>query len=114
VTRLASGIKGYTHWRKALWADETLRAEAKRCHWDPRTVAEVIALFGVNGRYCCISAATAAERIGCSMNTVKNHRTLLIRLGWLMPTDKQAGRLVLLSISLPKPIDQRQLSIDQW
>jgi hypothetical protein len=111
---LARGIKGYTQWRQALWVDETLRGEAQRCRYDPRAVAEVIGLFGVNGRQCCISAAKVAERIGCSMNTVKNHRTVLIRLGWFTPTGKHAGRLELLSVSLPEPIDQRPTPIDHW
>ena len=114
VSRLASGIKGYTQWREALWTDQTLRAEAKRCAYDPRTVAEVIGLRGVNGRYCNISATRVAERIGCSMNTVKTHRTLLTRLGWFTATGRYSRRLELLSISLPEPIDQQQPLIDHW
>jgi hypothetical protein len=98
---LARGIKGYTQWREALWLDETLRAEAKRCEWDPRAVAEVISLRGVNGRNCGISATRVAARLGCSMNTVKTHRATLLRLGWFTATGHHYGRVELVSISVP-------------
>jgi hypothetical protein len=99
---LDSGIKGYTQWRKALWDDDGLRDYARRhrMRGDVRAVAEVIALFGINGRGCAIGTAKVAERIGCDRHTVGQHRRELQQRGWLTVTG-QAGRCPVLSISLP-------------
>jgi hypothetical protein len=106
---LAPGIKGYTAWRKALWADDQLRelftSNENHNRVDHRVVAENMALFGENGRGIFVAADTVAEMIGCSRNTVKRARARLVELGWFTAqTGKRGGktcRVDVLDISLP-------------
>jgi len=106
------GIKGYTAWRKALWADEGLRAlhAAKGSknppRWDARSVAEVIAMQGANGRGCFASSEYLAEILGCHRNTVDKARAELLSRGWFTLRGKggSTGRALVLDLALPNCI----------
>lgn len=103
---LADGVKGYTQWRKALWTDDELlkRFTARRqSKWDARQVAEVIAMFGTNGRNCFPSAGVVGERLGCRRAVVDSHRKWLIGNGWFRE-GRAVGRTVALDIAMPDQV----------
>lgn len=105
---LAPGIKGYTQWRKALWADPELRniSTGSANHIDLRSVAELIALYGANGRGSTVSIPTVAAALGRSDRAVKTARRTLIGLGWFTVAGKGGynGRSDVLNISVPTPV----------
>jgi len=100
---LAAGIKGYTAWRKALWADDHLRthfAKDKNRKWDLRVTAEAVALHGANGRSCFASSGRIAAKLGCTRELVERHRITLTELGWLAVVGRK-GRAAVYDIALP-------------
>lgn len=104
---LSPGVRGYFTWQKALWDSEELRSYhtgGSRRLVDPRSVAQVIALHGENGRGCFVSAKTVADIVGCSERKVKELRKFLIDSGWLTVVSRKAGRTgraMAVDISLP-------------
>jgi hypothetical protein len=112
---LPPGVKGYCAWRKALMADDDLRAHAVAARRvsgggvDIRIVAIAIADHGANGRGCFASAATVAQQIGCSRNTIVGYRTELITAGWLTIVSRNGGHLrrgLVVDISLPMVVNE--------
>ena len=111
VVKRAPGIKGYHQWRKALWQDSGLReaftTNGNRNRVDLRSVAEVIGLYGQNGRGSFVSAKAVADTIGCSERTVKTARQTLIDAGWFKIVSRNGGDLrrgLVVDISLPQTV----------
>lgn len=112
---LAPGVKGYTQWRKALWTDADLRRQftaGRQNKWDPRQVAEVIAMFGNNGRGCFPSADVVGERLGCRRAVVETRRKQLIADGWFTVA-RPVGRTHALDIALPDHVAQEWATGDR-
>lgn len=100
---LPSGIKGYSAWRKALWTDPELRdrfTASRQSKYDTRQIAEVVAMFGSNGRNCHAGAEIVAERIGCRRAVVERERNWLVDRQWFVKV-RPVGRTFALDIRLP-------------
>jgi Helix-turn-helix domain len=112
--KLEPGITGFHAWRKALWNDDRLRQIARDARKaargrnpsrpDIRSVADVFAMQGENGRGCFATGETVAALIGCDRKTIHEYRKTLIELGWFTLVSSKGGRTgraMIINISLP-------------